>query len=99
MKKSWFESTPLNKKDWPKDYIPKGAKTFTGFDMGSPDGGCTVRGYYIDGVLYVQDVEHHINEEQRKCDEDLLLFGTSMKLVEPDGTIKRIPPEDWKDDK
>jgi hypothetical protein len=52
-KKDWIKTS-----DYPADFIPDGAKLFTGVDEGPPDGDCTVKGFYKDGQCHVQSVEH-----------------------------------------
>ncbi len=52
-KKEWVKPS-----DFPADFIPNRAKLITGIDEGSPDGDCTVKGFYKDGEYHIQSVEH-----------------------------------------
>lgn len=42
----------------PADFIPNGASLLIGVDEGSPDGDCTVKGFYKDGECHIQSVEY-----------------------------------------
>ena len=44
--------------EYPADFVPAGATVLIGIDEGSPDGDCTVRGFYKDGEYHIQDVEY-----------------------------------------
>ncbi len=44
---------------YPPEFIPAGATPIVSVDVGSPDGDCTIRGFYKDGELHVQAVEYH----------------------------------------
>ena len=43
---------------YPADFIPNGASLLIGVDEGSPDGDCTVKGFYKDGEYHIQSVEY-----------------------------------------
>ena len=50
----------LGKDDTPANYIPAGATIITGYDESNGDDyGCTVRGFYKDGVFHIQEIEYH----------------------------------------
>lgn len=58
--KDWFKIS-----EYPSNLVPKGAKIIIGVDPASPDGDCTVRGFYDPktGELHVQEVDYakHVN--------------------------------------
>ncbi|WP_372809354.1 hypothetical protein [Litorivivens sp.] len=58
MKTEIFKEEWIKNSDCPADFIPAGSKVFVGIDEGSPDGDCTVKGFYKDGEFHVQSVEH-----------------------------------------
>jgi hypothetical protein len=60
-KREWLKSS-----EYPADFIPAGGKVFIGVDRGSPDGDCTVKGFYKDGEFYVQSAQAH-NPELCGC--------------------------------
>jgi len=57
---------PMFKKEWikiseyPSDFIPNGGQVFVGIDYGSPDGDCTVKGFYdpVTGEYHIQEIEN-----------------------------------------
>ena len=53
---NWFCKDGLKLSDYPSNFIPKGARTVVGVDEGSPDGDCTVKGCWLDGVFHVQEI-------------------------------------------
>lgn len=53
-----FKKEQVKISDYPADFIPKDAKLIIGIDEGSPDGDCTVKGFYKDGEYHIQSVEH-----------------------------------------
>ena len=55
---SFFKKEWVKPSKYPSDFIPAGAEVFIGVDQGSPDGDCTVKGFYKNGVFHVQEIEH-----------------------------------------
>jgi len=55
----WFGYELLKPSKYPPNFIPRGATPVIGIDQGSPDGDCTCRGFYKDGVFHVQEVKHN----------------------------------------
>lgn len=53
-----FKKEQIKPSDYPADFIPKGAKLLIGVDKASPDGECTVKGFYKDGEYHIQSVEY-----------------------------------------
>jgi hypothetical protein len=41
---------------YPVDFIPAESKLIISVDHGSPGGDCTVKGYYENGIYYIQEV-------------------------------------------
>lgn len=52
-KEDWFKVS-----NCPSDFIPSGAKVFIGIDHASPDGDCTVKGFYDPetGEFHIQEI-------------------------------------------
>ena len=53
-----FKDLRIKTSQYPRDFIPKGAEIFVGIDHGSPDGDCTVKGFYDPqtGEFHIQEV-------------------------------------------
>lgn len=65
-KKEWFKIS-----EYPSDFIPSGAKTFIGIDHASPDGDCTVKGFYDPetGEFHIQEILSSPNVELSRADK------------------------------
>lgn len=53
-----FKKDRIRPSEYPTDLVPAGGETFIGIDEGSPDGDCTVKGFYKDGEFHIQGCEH-----------------------------------------
>ena len=51
-----FSEIKIPRSEYPRDFIPNGAKVFIGMDPGSKDESCTVKGFCLDGVYHIQEV-------------------------------------------
>ena len=57
-KKEWLK--PSNS---PSDFIPNGAEMFIGVDRASPNGDCTVKGFYKNGEYHIQEVQQGLTDK------------------------------------
>ena len=59
----FFDKDMIKISEYPADFIPNGCKVFVGFDTASPNGDCTVKGFYspITGEIHIQEIDS--NEE------------------------------------
>ena len=58
MSTAFFKIDQIKISGYPSDFIPAGAELIVGIDEGSPDGGCTVKGFFKDGEYHIQSVEY-----------------------------------------
>jgi hypothetical protein len=58
-----FKKESIKSSEYPSDFIPFGAIAFVSTDEGSPDGDCTIKGFYFDGVLHLQEIISRSNKE------------------------------------
>lgn len=55
----WLDSSKVSVSEYPMEYIPADGEAFVGIDYGSSDGDCTVKGFYKDGKMYIQEIEYY----------------------------------------
>lgn len=58
MKLPYFNQEQVAISEYPSDFIPAKAPIFVGMDLGSPDGGCTVKGFFDPntGEYHIQEI-------------------------------------------
>lgn len=54
--KPFIDKNTLQESEFPENFVPKEAVSFSSYDAGEGDSSVAVKGFYLNGVIHVQEI-------------------------------------------